>query len=332
MNLKGWIERDGVRLTPADVERMLEAGPEALNGCGGEFLLSRGDCIARDAFGVMPGPVPPGTVWCGGREVARIAPDPSRCTLEEAIVTAVSLRSDEGVVAFSGGVDSGLVAGLAHLPCVTVGIEGSHDSAWAAKAARMMGLELTIVSPTEEEVVEALARVVEVIPDPTNPVEASIAATMYFAAAWAGEQGHTRILAGQGADELFGGYARYLTSPDLAAELEQDFADLRRQGARDQAVAALHGAYFSMPYLDVRVVRAARSIPAAERVRGGVRKYPLRVVAQEYIPAEIARAEKKAMQYGSGIWRIIQRLARQNGYKKSVQGYLTEISRAEHGN
>jgi Asparagine synthase (glutamine-hydrolyzing) len=332
MNLKGWIERDGVRLTPADVERMLEAGPEALNGCGGEFLLSRGDCIARDAFGVMPGPVPPGTVWCGGREVARIAPDPPSCTLEEAIVTAVNLRSDEGVVAFSGGVDSGLVAGLAHLPCVTVGIEGSHDSAWAAKAARMMGLELTIVSPTEEEVVEALARVVEVIPDPTNPVEASIAATMYFAAAWAGEQGHTRILAGQGADELFGGYARYLTSPDLAAELEQDFADLRRQGARDQAVAALHGAYFSMPYLDVRVVRAARSIPAAERVRGGVRKYPLRVVAQEYIPAEIARAEKKAMQYGSGIWRIIQRLARQNGYKKSVQGYLTEISRAEHGN
>nr|WP_303714369.1 asparagine synthase C-terminal domain-containing protein [Methanoculleus marisnigri] len=332
MNLKGWIERDGVRLTPADVERMLEAGPEALSGCGGEFLLSRGDCIARDAFGVMPGPVPPGTVWCGGREVARIAPDPSRCTLEEAIVTAVSLRSDEGVVAFSGGVDSGLVAGLAHLPCVTVGIEGSHDSAWAAKAARMMGLDLTIVSPTEEEVVEALARVVEVIPDPTNPVEASIAATMYFAAAWAGEQGHTRILAGQGADELFGGYARYLTSPDLAAELERDFADLGRQGTRDQAVAALHGAYFSMPYLDVRVVRAARSIPAAERVRGGVRKYPLRVVAQEYIPAEIARAEKKAMQYGSGIWRIIQRLARQNGYKKSVQGYLTEISRAEHGN
>jgi aspartyl/glutamyl-tRNA(Asn/Gln) amidotransferase C subunit len=53
------------------------------------------------------------------------------------------------------------------------------------------------------------------------------------------------------------------------------------------------------------------------------------MVAQEYIPAEIARAEKKAMQYGSGIWRTIQHLSRKNGYKKSVQGYLTEISRAE---
>ncbi|BBL67718.1 hypothetical protein MchiMG62_08990 [Methanoculleus chikugoensis] len=330
MNLTGWIERDGVRLSPTDVERMLSEEPEALTRCGGEFLLTYGDCTARDAFGIMPGPVPPGTICCGGREVARVAPDPAPCTLEEAIVTAVSLRSDEGVVAFSGGVDSALVARLARLPCVAVGLRGSHDVRRAAAAARMMGLDLEIVTPTEDEVAETLARVVRAIPDPTNPLEASIATTLSFVAAWAEERGHTRILAGQGADELFGGYARYLASPDLAAELERDLADHGRQRARDQAVAALHGAYFSMPYLDVRVVRAAQGIPAREKVRGGVRKHPLREIAERHIPAEIARAEKKAMQYGSGIWRAIQRLARDNGYKKSVQGYLTEISRAEH--
>ena len=330
MNLKGWIERDGVRLSPGDVERMLGEGPEAISRCGGEFLLEWDDCTARDAFGIMPGPVPPGAVCCNGRAVARIAPDPPPCTLEEGIVTAVDLRSDEGVVAFSGGVDSALIAAFAGLPCVAVGLHGSHDAVWAEKAARMMGLDLEVVTPTVDEVAEVLARVVRVIPDPENPVEASIATTLFFVAAWAAEHGHTRILAGQGADELFGGYARYLSSPDLAAELERDIVDLGRQGARDQAVAALHAAYFSMPYRDVRVVRAAQAIPAAERVRAGVRKYPLREVAERHIPAEIARAEKKAMQYGSGIWRMIQRLARTNGYKKSVQGYLTEISRAEH--
>lgn len=324
MNLKGWIELDGVRLSPADVERMLKAGPEPLKRCGGEFLLTWDDCTARDAFGIMPGPVPPGAVCCGGRAVARIAPDPPSCTLEEAIITAVNLRSDEGVVAFSGGVDSGLIAGLADLPCVAVGIEGSHDIIWATKAALMMELDLEVVTPTEEEVAEALARVVRVIPDPANPVEASIATTLFFVAARARELGHTRILAGQGADELFGGYARYLSSPDLAAELERDVADHERQRARDQAVATLHGTYFSMPYLDIRVVRAAQAIPSGEKVCGGVRKRPLRAVAERHIPAEIARAEKKAMQYGSGIWRTIQGLARRNGHRR-VAEYLETL-------
>ena len=332
MNLKGWIECDGVRLSPVDVERMLHKGPEALARCGGEFLITRDDYTARDFFGIMPGPVPPGTVWCGGREVARISPDPPPCTLEEAILTAVSLRSGEGIVAFSGGVDSALIADIAGLPVVAVGMNGSHDALWAAKAARMMGLDLDIVTPTEREVAEAIRRTVRAIPDPKNPIEVSIATTLFFVAAWAAEQGHTRILAGQGADELFGGYARYLSSPDLPAELERDIADHGRQRARDQAVAALHGAYFSMPYIDIRVMRAARSIPAGERVRGGVRKHPLREVAERHIPAEIARAEKKAMQYGSGIWQTMRRLSRQNGYKKSVQGYLTESAGQNNGN
>lgn len=324
MNLKGWIEHDGVRLPPADVERMLKEEPEALKECGGEFLLAWDGCTARATFGIMPGPVPPGTVCCGSRTVARIAPDPLPCTLEEAIITAVSLRSDEGMVAFSGGVDSGLIAGLARLPCVAVGIAGSHDIIWATKTARMMGLDLEVVTPTEEEVAEALCRVVGVIPDPTNPVEASIATTLSFVATRARELGHTRILAGQGADELFGGYARYLRSPGLAAELKRDFADHERQRTRDQAVAALHGTYFSMPYLDVRVVRAAQAIPAGEKVHGGVRKRPLREVAERHIPIEVARAEKKAMQYGSGIWRTIRGIARQNGYRQ-VADYLRTL-------
>jgi asparagine synthase (glutamine-hydrolysing) len=66
------------------------------------------------------------------------------------------------------------------------------------------------------------------------------------------------------------------------------------------------------------------------RVRGGVRKYPLRVIAERHIPAEIAWTEKKAMQYGSEIYRTIRNLACDNGYKKSIQRYLTEINRAEH--
>ncbi len=86
-----------------------------------------------------------------------------------------------------------------------------------------------------------------------------------------------------------------------------------------------------MPYLDMRVVRAALAIPASEKVRGGRRKIPLRTVAECHIPAELAWYGKKAMQYGSGVWRVMQKLARKNGYKTSMQDYIDHISRVEHG-
>ncbi len=331
IQLKGWLERNGEVLACTEIERMLDQEPSLLAQCGGEFALAWDTCRARDRFGIMLAPEPAGTIVCNGRAVGTIDPTPTPCDLEEAIVTAVRLRSDEGIVALSGGVDSSLVAALAGLECVVVGVEESHDVARATQVARDLGLTLHTVTPTEADIEAALARVIRVIPDPTNPVDAAIATTLSFVAEWAGEHGYSRILAGQGADELFGGYARYLESDDLAADLERDFAGLAHQGLRDQRVAALHGAYFSLPYMDVRVVRAIRGVPAHERVRGGVRKYPLREVAARHIPADAAWYEKKAMQYGSGIWRVIQRLTRQNGYKKSVQGYLNHISRAEYG-
>ena len=81
-----------------------------------------------------------------------------------------------------------------------------------------------------------------------------------------------RILAGQGADELFGGYSRYLHTQTLAEDMEKDFQRLPRQLARDQAVAGLFGAYFSLPYMDCRVVAAARAIPARMRIVDGIQE------------------------------------------------------------
>jgi asparagine synthase (glutamine-hydrolysing) len=54
-------------------------------------------------------------------------------------------------------------------------------------------------------------------------------------------------------------------------------------------------------------------------------------VAERFIPAEFAWYEKKAMQYGSGIWKELQRLARKKGYKMSVQDYIDQIDRVDHG-
>jgi asparagine synthase (glutamine-hydrolysing) len=328
--IAGWVEIDGERLTAIEIRDVIHHRPEKILTFGGEFYLAGNGCRARDHFGIMPGNCPKGTLICNDEIKGMINPTVRGLPLEEAIITAVRLRSDEGVTALSGGVDSTLVAQLAGRECVAVGFPESHDLRQAHHAADTLNLSCTYVTITSKEIASALPEVIGAIPK-KDPVNVSIALTLYFVTRFAKEHGYARILTGQGADELFGGYSRYLETPTLEADLERDFLGLEEQAGRDQAVAALHGAYLSMPYLDVRVVHAARAIPAQEKVQGGYRKIPLRKVAEHHIPAEFAWYEKKAMQYGSGVWKELQKLARKKGYKTSIQDYIDQISRVEHG-
>ncbi len=320
LKLLGWVEVDGRRLSKAQLDELLETSPASLSSFGGEFLLRWDGWAARDRFGIIPGDCPAGAIVCDDNVVGVVDPRPPELGLAQAIETAVRLRSDEGVVALSGGVDSALVAAIARRECIVVGVEGSSDLKRARSFADALDLELEVALIDPGRIEEALAAVLPVIPSP-NPVDASVAATLYFVAEWAALHGTERILAGQGADELFGGYARYLDTTTLAADLERDFRGLPLQLARDQAVAGLFGAYFSLPYLDVRVVRTAMAIPPEEKVKEGVRKRPLREVAARHMPIDFAHREKKAMQYGSGVMREMKRLARRRGYK-GVQEWM----------
>ncbi|MDO9034663.1 MAG: asparagine synthase-related protein, partial [Methanoregula sp.] len=330
LKLAGWIELNGVRLTRPDIETILSEHPRDILRFGGEFFLSGNGCCARDHFGVMQGNCPKGTLTCENGISGKIIPSVPDLPLEEAIITAVRLRSDEGVIALSGGVDSTLVAHLSGRECVAVGLVGSHDLRQAKHAAEMLNLSCTYVEITRPEIAEALPRVIAAI-QKKDPVNTGIALTQYFITRWAGEHGYHRIITGQAADEIFGGYSRYLDSKTLEDDLIRDFAGLEQQAERDQSIAALHGTYLSMPYMDMRVVRAARKIPAAEKVQGQLRKVPLRTVAERHIGPELAWYEKKAMQYGSGVAKELSRLARKNGYKTSVQDYIDQINRVEHG-
>ncbi|MDI6718309.1 MAG: asparagine synthase C-terminal domain-containing protein [Methanomicrobiales archaeon] len=329
MRLIGWVEVDGRILTRSEVEEAVASQPGSIRRFGGEFFLAFGNCQARDRFGIVPGSIPPGSIVCDGRIRGEVDPAPEPLDLETAICTAVNLRSDEGIVAFSGGLDSSLIARLAGLECVTVGIRDSHDLLRGKHVADRLGLPHTSVAVLHSDVEAALHVVVRAIPS-VNPLTASIATTLFFVARHAAELGYRRVLTGQGADELFGGYSRYLRSVDLEADLERDFLALQEQVARDQAVARLHGVCLSLPYMDVRVVRAARAVPAEEKIAGGFRKIPLRIVAERHLPSDIAWYEKKAMQYGSGIWPAIRTLARRKGHR-TVARYLGALRETPPG-
>lgn len=233
----------------------------------------------------------------------------------------------EAAVAFSGGLDSSLIAMLAakctNVALYTVGVKGAHDTLAAQSAAKLLGLNLVQVEIDKKAIEEAVPDIIRTI-NSDNPVEISYEAPLYFAAKFAKEH---LILSGQGADELFGGYAKYTEIPrdDLAQVLSMDAWHVQNEGVlSDRKIAGRFEKELRAPFLGESVVSAALSIPAGEKIKGGVRKAVLRDAARHLgLPEEIAGRGKKAAQYGSGIMNIIKKLAKEKSL--SVQDYISFI-------
>ncbi|NHN40470.1 asparagine synthetase B [Halorubellus sp. JP-L1] len=239
-------------------------------------------------------------------------------------------------VAFSGGVDSALVAGLFDAPCYVVGFPGSHDVRAARSAARAMDVDLTVVELDHDALADAVPRVARAI-GRENAMAVQIALPLLLVAERVAADGHDRLAVGQGADELFGGYAKVAkapTDPRVDADTVRGARDEMLRTLTDQLdrdVRALDAADVApvAPLLDERVIDAARSLQGDLLVsERGERKFALRLAAREWVPDGVAFREKKAVQYGSLVGRELDRLARQAGFKRREDDHVTAYVRS----
>jgi asparagine synthase (glutamine-hydrolysing) len=251
--------------------------------------------------------------------------------LDESLAAAVRARVHKNAaITFSGGVDSALIGAMApDTPLLTMGMADSHDVKAARLAAKLMGAEgrHIVYEITEKDVDEALAGTVYAV-ESANMLKVSIALPLYLLAQRARKDGFKVLLSGQGADELFGGYARYEAASRegrLAEELDHDLRYIAEVNLeRDDAATMAHGVELRVPFLDMRVVGASRRMGPSLKVRPNgkdyIRKYILRKVAEKYLPREVAHAPKKAIQYGTGAQKTLERLAKSKGCTPA--GYL----------
>lgn len=231
-------------------------------------------------------------------------------------------------VAFSGGVDSSVVAVLAenaglNVQLVSVGLEDQREVLFTEEAAEALGLPLRLQTYTVSELEETLAEVLWLIEEP-NPVNACIAVPFFWLAETTSKLGYPVLLAGQGADELFGGYQRYLTeySRSGAEAVEQKmFHDIenayRTNFQRDNQTCSYHGVELRLPFIDREVVDFVLRLPLRlkiDSVEDRLRKRVLRRAARNLeIPSFVADKPKKAVQYTTGVTKALQRLAKDEG-------------------
>ena len=246
----------------------------------------------------------------------------------------------EVAIAFSGGLDSSLIAFLAkkcgaETTLIWTGLENREELKHAEKAAQALGLPLEAGIYKGSDVEEALPKVLWLIEDP-NPVNASIAVPVYWTAEKVSALSFKVLMAGQGSDELFGGYQRYLKVyrySDVKTLEKMLFEDsvkaYETNYERDSKTCAFHHVELRLPFADYSLAQYVLNITAKLKiasVQDKLRKQVLRETAKNMgLPKFITEKPKKAIQYATGVNQTLKRIARRKGL--SVKEYVGNVFR-----
>lgn len=241
--------------------------------------------------------------------------------LRDSIVSSVK-KNVEGKdigVAFSGGLDSGLVAAIAKeyadsVTLYTCGTDTSYDVIMARDLSERIGLPWVHVRISQENV-ESLIREMMMATGTQDPFTVSYELQL-FSICKASEEEH--ILTGQGADEYFMGCAKFVGCP------HEDYEIYRKDSVKrllevsvpcEKKIAAYFGKSIAYPYLDDTVTGEVKKIDPKELRPADMdsRKAVLREVATNLGHPVIAERKKKSSQYGSGTTDIIRALAKEKG-------------------
>jgi len=277
------------------------------------------------SIGLEADPLPPGSVAEIGRNGIRIHPvrglrqPPTRAvSMEEAVETldglllgAVEARS-RGIfsasLGFSGGIDSALLAHYldrcgVQVDLVCVGVEGSSDFEAAEAAADGLGFPLRLEAFPPAEVEADLDWVLGSVEEP-DPMKVGVAIPLRWAVRSAARYGSGVFYSGNGSDELFGGYLKYVREYAASGDAVMDVM------FRD--VAAAHRFGLALP--------VELKLSADE---GSPRKLLLRALARKIgLPDAVASRRKRAVQYSTGVSRTLKRLAKRA--ETTLSQYLAE--------
>jgi asparagine synthase (glutamine-hydrolysing) len=244
----------------------------------------------------------------------------------------------EVAIAFSGGLDSSIIALLAknsgvNVRLIHVSLKNQQETEDAEKAAEAMKLPIYTYLYEEEEVAKTLPKVLWLIEKP-DPLKASIGIPFYWVAENTAKMKLKILLAGQGADEFFGGYKRYVNdysrygSERVQEEIFNDIAKMHENNfERDFKICNFHNAELRLPFTTYSIAKFAITLPIELKIKlvdKRMRKIVLRRLGEKLgLPQSIVKRQKRAIQYATGVNKILKKLAKNKGLPQKE--YLQRI-------
>lgn len=219
------------------------------------------------------------------------AVDLIRTLVTDSITKRIEPHGEVGIY-LTGSVESCIIAALAaekvkRIKTFSVGLEDTIDGNTAKRVASWLNTDHTHIEITQQDVLDCLPEVVETIENFDSGLVRQAVAD-YFAVKAAA--GHVKALvSGDGANELFGGYAylRPMFSEKLTGEIRRITEDLHKTNLpRWEKMTAAVGLEGRMPFVDRKLVHAAFHLPANMKINEeGRSKWILRRTFSTLLPA-----------------------------------------------
>jgi len=225
-----------------------------------------------------------------------------RSVLEE-----ITMQCDANWIAFSGGLDSSILAQIkkkSNLNAVTIIAKDflASDLQYSQIVAKHIGIPLELKYVNIDEMLSAVENTIKILKN-FNDIEIRNSIVPYLYLNTLKEKNVTKVITGDGADEIFAGY-NFLVEKDHN-ELKDELKRMKDvMHFTSQKIANELGISIQMPFIDENIINVAEALPISLLInqkndeRFG--KWILRKAFENDLPSSIIWRKKTAMQDGSG--------------------------------
>ena len=231
-----------------------------------------------------------------------------RLLLEE-----ITIQCDANWIAFSGGLDSSILAqikkdqGLNAITIIAKDFLGT-DLPYSQIAAKHIDIPLELKYVNIDEMLSAIESTIKILKN-FNDIEIRNSIVPYLYLNTLKEKNVTKVITGDGADEIFAGY-NFLVKKDHT-ELKSELKRIKEiMHFTSQKIANELSISIQMPFVDENIIRSVETLPVNLLInqKDGIKfgKWILRKAFENDLPSSVIWREKTPMQDGSGTVGLIK--------------------------
>jgi len=224
-----------------------------------------------------------------------------------ALLKKITMQYDANWIAFSGGLDSSILGqikkdrDLNALTIIAKDFIGT-DLSYSQIVGKHIGIPLELKYVSIDEMLDAIKGTIKILKN-FNDIEIRNSIVSYIYLNALKKKNITKIITGDGADEIFAGY-NFLVKKDHD-ELQKELKRMKKiMHFTSQKIANELGISIQMPFVDENIINAVETLPISllinQKNDKKFGKWILRKAFENDLPSSVIWRKKTAMQDGSG--------------------------------